>query len=798
MRELTQGELLVGRYTLVRQLSAGGMGTTWLADDQRSDSRVVLKFANQPAAAEPLQKEWRIASRLMHANIIRVFEFHDEPDGAFYAMQYLQGGDISAIAGLDPSVVLRPIGLLADALRYAHAKELVHRDVKAANVHIDTRGTPYLIDFGVAGVSGDSTRGGGSPAAMSPQQAAGNPPASSDDIYALGVLMVELLTGQPPPTDLSTLRAADGSALPSAIVDLLHDMLAESPAARPNAETVRERLIDAGFAPGPAPASALSGVEQASETLTAQRVRPVARPQARPQQQPTESGKGGISAGLVFGALGGLIVLFVGLIWLLPSGNEQPTDDETTVPVAEEESTEPTDEESVAEGEEPGTEFDLELEDGADDAATFDDGPAGFSENVEDTGATTEEQIKAATDEALGDLLSQLERLRFRAVERWGGQQYLDVVNDSEEGDRAYIARDYREAYRYYRRATSRLEPLFDRVDQEFDNAMAAGEDAFERLDYINAVRSYDLAVAITPGNARAEAALDRAKNLKSVLDLVAQGEQFETDLEYDAAKIAFEQALDLDSLWQPAKDGLARIEAAIKNFSFEQRMTEGLDALAAYDFASARAAFEAAKRINPGSSQPDDGLMQVDQGIRLEKIQSLEMQAQQLEDGEEWETAIDVYEQILAVDGDLQFAQEGAANARARSALHNKIDTFINNPDELSKTRTMQSATNTLLEINRVSPMGPRLEEQKQTVTRLLKRAATPLNVIFMSDNQTEVAINRVARLGVFESQELSMKPGVYVATGSRPGYRDVRIEFRVAPELDMQPIVVQCEEQI
>jgi hypothetical protein len=109
-----------------------------------------------------------------------------------------------------------------------------------------------------------------------------------------------------------------------------------------------------------------------------------------------------------------------------------------------------------------------------------------------------------------------------------------------------------------------------------------------------------------------------------------------------------------------------------------------------------------------------------------------------------------------------------------------------------------MRTATNLLLDLTRISPMGPRLEDQKNTLTRLLKRAATPLGVQLISDSLTDVAIFRVAKLGAFQSRELKLRPGVYVAVGSRAGYRDVRIEFRVAPEIEMKPIVVQCEEQI
>ena len=93
---------------------------------------------------------------------------------------------------------------------------------------------------------------------------------------------------------------------------------------------------------------------------------------------------------------------------------------------------------------------------------------------------------------------------------------------------------------------------------------------------------------------------------------------------------------------------------------------------------------------------------------------------------------------------------------------------------------------------------VGPRLGEQRDELSRLLKRAATALTVPMVSDNVTQVTIYKVGRLGNFMRKEVSLRPGTYVAIGSRPGYRDVRLEFRVAPEIDMQPVVVQCEEQI
>ena len=231
---------------------------------------------------------------------------------------------------------------------------------------------------------------------------------------------------------------------------------------------------------------------------------------------------------------------------------------------------------------------------------------------------------------------------------------------------------------------------------------------------------------------------------------------------------------------------------------SFDLRMTEGLDALADGEFASARAAFEAAKLLDPTSRQPADGLLQVDQGIRLANIRRLEQEVSLLDEDEQWESSIAVYKEILGIDSDLQFAKEGLKNATSRAALHNRLQALIDDPDTLSDQVNVQNATRLLLDVARISPMGPRLEDQKIELSRLLKRAATPLKVQLISDNATNVAIFKVGQFGSFSARELELRPGLYVAVGNRSGYRDVRLEFRVAPEIEMKPIVIQCEEQI
>jgi hypothetical protein len=204
------------------------------------------------------------------------------------------------------------------------------------------------------------------------------------------------------------------------------------------------------------------------------------------------------------------------------------------------------------------------------------------------------------------------------------------------------------------------------------------------------------------------------------------------------------------------------------------------------------------AQEIFPQSREPADGLLQVDQGIRLDRIARLELQAQDEERSEAWETAVDTYKSILEIDGDLAFAQDGLSRSQQMAALHAQLDKYISAPDTLSNPGTMARATQLVVDVTRMPEIGPRLGGQRDDLSRLLKRAATPLTVRLVSDNLTEVSIYKVGKLGSFETRELDLRPGTYVVVGSRPGYRDVRLEVRVAPEVDLQPVVVRCEEAI
>lgn len=814
MLELKQGTQLADRYTLVRRLGGDSDTHTWLAKDRLTKASVALKITSGDSQnAARLRDEWQASIRLMHAHVVRVFEFHTQDDAAFFSQQFIDGPNIGVLAGSSVDDILGPFGLLLRAVVYIHGKGLVHRDIKASNVLLDANGAPYLSDYGVSCKAG-SAGSGGSPIAQSPQSIRGEPATAADDVFALGSLLYELIAGKPPwnasdvtgdivATEAPPLRAADGEPVPELISALIAEMLDKIASNRPTVQELAERISAAGFAAQTAnvQGAAIPNVDDVVIESVAS-IRPVSRPVTETPDAVAEEASGlkPKTVGIAFGVL---VLVLVGVIFVLPK-NVSENSESGAEPVQA--STEVLETVIDGQGKERAEVYvDPEVRQRIRRAANAPierragDEALSFSTNSADLSGMDEEgRARFNAELTLGELLSALEVLEGRGIERWAIREHRSAREMYASGDAAYLEKDFGYAEELYLGALTVLEPLYDRIEPTFEKAYNDAVIAFDAGDRLAALSAYELAVAITPSHAEAVAGYERTKNLEAVLRLVEQGIDYEDDLELESARSSFEKAIELDSLWQPAHDGLQRVTMTRTKIEFDSRMTEGFEAIAMGDFLAARAAFRVADRLIPGSSETADGLLQVEQGLRLREITTLEREAQALERDEHWQAVVSTYEEILKVDKTLTFAHDGLSRGREMSTLHNRLEKLIAEPDKLSVPRVMQDATMLVVNITTRPDVGPRLGEQRDELSRLLKRAATALTVPLVSDNVTQVSIHRVGRLGNFMRKEVALRPGTYVAVGSRPGFRDVRLEFRVAPEIDMQPVVVQCEEQI
>jgi serine/threonine-protein kinase len=198
------GTVLGGRYRIVERLGQGGMGQVYRADDLKLGQPVALKFLppevdKDPARLTQLHTEVRMARQVSHPNVCRVYDIDEVEGHTFISMEYVDGEDLASllrrIGRFPQDRALAISRQVCAGLAAAHECGIVHRDLKPANVMLDATGKVRLADFGLAGLAGESIRAG-TPAYMAPEQLAGGEVTARSDIYALGLVLYEIFTGQ--------------------------------------------------------------------------------------------------------------------------------------------------------------------------------------------------------------------------------------------------------------------------------------------------------------------------------------------------------------------------------------------------------------------------------------------------------------------------------------------------------------------------------------------------------------------------------------------------------------------------
>lgn len=822
------GRVLNVRYTLHERLGAGGQGEVWRARDPQRDCDIALKIMHPGAARiapawAALEREYAINSRLDHPHILKVFPPEATEDALLLPMELAGGGDLRRLRGANYLAIVPVLLEVAQALEHAHERAVIHRDLKPGNVLLDARGAVKLADFGIAGTvlagATDPARGI-SPFTASPQQLRGEPPTPADDIYGLGALAYELLSGYPPhyphfdpqkvqrepvpelvpaaqmPPQLGVLIARmlhkDAQTRPASMQEIiegldssLNDTLtfefetAEPPReAAPAERTGRHAILSASL---PVTPPTIPGGQPAPGIVDGQALWEEVRPRPAPALGRLEPMRSNRPNALI--VLGIVAAAALAAYHWLPYSGWSPAAWLRADRAAQ--STVPT---NVAAG----------------------------------TGAAT----NAADENTLQAERAEFDRrqaaLQARGAESWGGTDFAAASGRAAESVGARDAGNFALA----RQRLSEGSLLLDTVEQAAPAALAAqldvGNRALNAGQQDLAAQAFDLAHRIDPKDPRALAGQARSQRLVGVPPLLADAQSAQTAHQYSRAAQDYSQALALDPKNAQARSGLAQAEAALGDDNYARAAGEGFAALGAGRLAEARAAFERARNLRPNGPEALDGLRRVSaaQGGRnsaanpaathaasapavgpvagaVDNVASMRTHAEQLESQERWDEAAALYTAALREDGSLSFAQAGKARAGGRARLDHALQGLLDHPDRLASADVRDEASGLLDTAQATTPSGPVLRSQIARLQILLPDFEKAVQISLVSDGVTQIAILGMGSFGSFERRDIQLKPGTYTLIGSRVGYRDVRRQVTIAPG-ETQTVSVSCYEAI
>lgn len=403
------------------------------------------------------------------------------------------------------------------------------------------------------------------------------------------------------------------------------------------------------------------------------------------------------------------------------------------------------------------------------------------------------------TQDILAKLLDAQSQLEGIQVQNWGKATFDQAAEQAAAADELYREQKFEQAKSLYTEALAQFKQLLEQSEQVFATSMEQGLAAVDSGNSADALQQYQLAAAIHPESADARTGVKRAQVLDQVLDLIKQGDRHQRQNELELAKQRYTDAQQLDRLSAIATEKLTAINRAILDRDYAKAMSVGFAALNGGQYSQAINAFQQALKLKPGAGDAQAALVQAQNQNTQAAIQQLLDDAVAAERAEQWQTALDNYNQALQLDNNLVPARVGKIQAQTRADIDRRLEDVLAQPDRLTTQSVFTEYQQLGREIRQIQDPGPRLQDQFKRLEQAMRRAITPIAVQLQSDNLTDVTVYKVGNIGKFVEHQITLKPGQYTAVGTREGYRDVRQEFTVSVKTEVnEPVVVQCVDKI
>jgi tetratricopeptide (TPR) repeat protein len=398
----------------------------------------------------------------------------------------------------------------------------------------------------------------------------------------------------------------------------------------------------------------------------------------------------------------------------------------------------------------------------------------------------------------LAQIIAHRDSLQEKRVELWGDFEFKQAMLQIDQGDQQYQYGEYADSVASYQSALDGLSRLHTVGESTLNKAIEDTAKAIEANILSAATTSIELASAMAPSDKKVQQLSQRVANLPRLIEAMQQGEKHSALNQYNAAKKDFSSAVTLDPQHKKAAAALAKTEQQITEQRFRGFMSEGFKALDRDNFEQASAAFNRAGAVYANHPAVEQALAQLETRRSQLWVTSNMARAAEFEKQEKWQQAKSVYQKLLLADATLTDVRVKQIPVSVRADLDQRIQAVIKDPLALAASSQLRKAQSALQDASGIANPGAVLKGQISSLKQIIKASQTPIEVALTSDSITNVTLFRVARLGTFEQTSVSLKPGRYIAAGTRSGYRDVRIEFTVTDKGFDSPISVSCSEAI
>lgn len=417
---------------------------------------------------------------------------------------------------------------------------------------------------------------------------------------------------------------------------------------------------------------------------------------------------------------------------------------------------------------------------------------------VSPSSAAELKKYRQDSQNVLAEVIVIRDRLREQQVELWGAADFERAMGQVETGDERYSFGEYEAALELYREALVGVTELAERGKRTLAEAREQGLAALEAGNVTVATSASELASAIAPDDAQVQELASRLETLPGVVEALRRGDQARERDQLEEAREAYRQAAALDPRHRRAAQALANAETALTEREFRRRMSRGFEAMERGDHAAARTAFRQAGEVFPGHADVQAALAHVANRESLNRVGQQVQGAAELEQREEWAQALTLYEALIEQDPSLAEVRARLVPVRVRAELDRRLESLLEDPLRLTDPKEYRKAEAALADARGLGAAGARLNDQVSRLEAAMAATRSVVDVVLRSDNQTQVVLYPVAELGRFQETSVRLRPGRYIAAGTRQGYRDVRVEFTITGQPVDDPIVVQCEEPI